>query len=213
MLSRRPGTSSAVGERRQQPCRRSTGRRRERCRRRRPRGSCGRRRPPSPGRPCSRANAIACSLPLADQPCVVALDPVDERRDRLQPLVAQRATRAMRSNGCGIPTRPPCSRAASRWSRRRLSPGGMARSRKTQMRSPSAVLTSSPTMIVRPVRRRVAGRERPVDPVVVGDRQVGQAARVGAARTTSPRLRQRVEGEASAVTVQIDERCVMTWWA
>ena len=55
----------------------------------------------------------------------------------------------IRSNGCGIPTRPPCSRAAATVSAAD-SPGGIGRSRKTQIRSPSSVFTSSPTMIVNP---------------------------------------------------------------
>ena len=53
----------------------------------------------------------------------------------------------MRSNGCGIPTSPPCSRAAAMVSAADM-PGGIARSRNRQMRSPSRVLTSSPTMTV-----------------------------------------------------------------
>ena len=44
------------------------------------------------------------------------------------------------------------------------------------MRSPSAVLTSSPTMTVSPAGRRGVAPERALDPVVVGDREVRQAA-------------------------------------
>ena len=102
----------------------------------------------TPGRPSSSANSAACSLPLPTsralcvsiQSTEPAMCAIDSSR-RIEPRI--------RSNGWGRPTRPPCSRAAAMVSAADM-PGGMARSRKRQMRSPSRVLTSSPTMIVSP---------------------------------------------------------------
>src|SRR3954452_6073664 len=53
----------------------------------------------------------------------------------------------IRSKGCGMPTKPPCSLAAAIVSIAD-NPGGIGLSRNRQIRSPSRVLTSSPTMTV-----------------------------------------------------------------
>ena len=71
------------------------------------------------------------------------------------------------------------------------------------MRSPSRVRISSPTMTVRPGGRGGAGLEGPLDRVVVGDREVGQAA-PGGRRDHGPRRGQRVEA-GRRVAVQVDE--------
>ena len=100
------------------------------------------------GQPVLERERLRVLVAMPDDARVVRLDPVDERRQ-----ARHRASRSsdprIRSNGCGIPTSPPCSRAAAIVSTAD-SPGGIARSRKTQIRSPSVVLTSSPTMTVRP---------------------------------------------------------------
>ena len=60
----------------------------------------------------------------------------------------QRAARSGRTDAGSRPGRP--GRAPPRSSSTTGSPGGMARSRNRQMRSPSSVLTSSPTITVSP---------------------------------------------------------------
>ena len=113
------------------------------------------------------------------------------------------ATRAAESNGCGIPTRPPCSRAAAIVSTAD-SPGGIARSRNRQIRSPSSVLTSSPTITVKLGRRELPSLERDVDPVMVRDREMRQSP--GVRRLDDvPRLGQAIEA-APRVAMQIRER-------
>ena len=62
---------------------------------------------------------------VADQPGVVALDPVHERRDLGEPSRSRDSDPRNVSNGCGIPTRPPCARAAAIVSTGDR-PGGMA---------------------------------------------------------------------------------------
>ena len=74
------------------------------------------------------------------------------------------------------------------------------------MRSPSDVLTSWPTRIVTPIPSRatnVARLERAVDRVVVGDREVRQAARRGGTDDGLGR-RERVE-RGRGVDVQVEE--------
>jgi hypothetical protein len=86
-------------------------------------------------------------------------------------------SRACGRTDAGLPTRPPCSLIAAIVSRADM-PGGTSFSMKTAIRSPSDVLTSSPTMIVS-LRSRVAQPQRSLDSIVVGDGQVRQAARNG----------------------------------
>ena len=87
-----------------------------RCRRPRPRASSGRRETATPGRPCSRAK---CGRPLvavaADDPRVVGLDPVDQRRDRApaRGLASWPSSRGSGRTGAGTPTSPPCARTAA----------------------------------------------------------------------------------------------------
>ena len=130
-----------------------------------------------PGSPCSRANAAACSLPLPTQPGVVPSTQSTERRERAPSARRAGASRGTGRTGAGSrrgrPARgPPAIVSTARQPGRDRPARGRA-----QIRSPSAVLTSSPTMTVSPAGRRVARRERAVDPVVVGDREVGQPAR------------------------------------
>ena len=95
------------------------GRRRARCRRRRPRTSVCASETATPGRPCSRAKSAARSLPLPTRRARCGSR--RSRRARGQPRPVAGVARAReprkRSNGCGMPTRPP-SRGPRRSSRR-----------------------------------------------------------------------------------------------
>ncbi len=72
------------------------------------------------------------------------------------------------------------------------------------MRSPSAVLHSSPTITVRPSGAASRARSGTVDPVVVGDREVRQPPLGG--RRDNRRWSARESKLAEVWHVQIDER-------
>ena len=125
-----------------------TDRSRPRCRRRPPRACCAhpRRQPRADPAPSRRRPPARCRS--AHDPGVAGLDPVHQLTDGLEPRVLEHrapvpvermgnADQAPLRAYLGDRSRAPASRAT-------------ARSRKSAMRSPSAVLTSSPTMIVNP---------------------------------------------------------------
>ena len=142
-----------------------------------------------------------------DEPGVVGLDPVDERR-RSRPAAPPReqgAAEPCRTDaGCrrGRPAHGP-----RRSSRPATGRAGSARSRKRQIRSPSAVLTSSPTMTVRPSGAAArASRAPSMRSWSVIARWV--RPRSAAARTTSAGSDRRIEA-GPRVAMQVDERaCV-----
>ena len=108
------------------------------------------------------------------------------------------ASRGTGRTDAGCPTRPPCSRTAAIVSTRRQ-PGRDRRARGTRRSGRRrAVLTSSPTMTVSPAGAGVARLERAIDPVVVGDREVGQPAL--APRPGRRRLRATAERIEAAPT-------------
>ncbi len=127
-----------------------------------------------PGSPCSSANAWASSLPC---PTTRALCVSTQSTSgaRLAIDASRSNDPRIRSNGCGIPTSPPCSRTAAIVSTAD-SPGGIAFSRKTQIRSPSRGLDLFPDDHRQPGRRELPSLERDVDPVVIRDRQMRQPA-------------------------------------
>ena len=132
----------------------------------------------TPGQAVSRERMPPpARCPPADDPGVVGLDPVDERRRgprSRRPPSADRAAEAVervRDARRGRPGRGP-----RRSPRRAGGRAGWPRARNRQIRSPSAVFTSSPTITVIPGMAAVAGAQGAVDPVVVGDREVGEPA-------------------------------------
>ena len=162
------------GERGQEPVRRGRDRLRAPSRRRRSRSANGHRtrpRPASRARPRRRPPARCRARPAWR--CALR----SSRRAARSRPAGRRATgiRGTSRRDAGCPTRPPCARAAAIVSTG-VRPGGMASWRKTQMRSPSVVLTSSPTITVNPSGAARLGFEGAVDPVVVRDRDVGQPA-------------------------------------
>ena len=137
----------------------------------------------TPASPCSLARAAARSFPpprawrCGPRPSRRAAASVDIR-------ASMSSEPRRRSNGCGIPTRPPCSRTAATVSAADI-PGATARSRYAAMRSPSAVLTSSPTMTVSPAGAAARAASAPsIRSWSVTTRCVNP--RAAAARTTSP---------------------------
>ena len=127
----------------------SSGRRGRCCRRRPPPGSNGRRTPR--GRAGRARGRTAPPARCASRPMTRAFQVSTQSTSGTS--VSSRASRSIelrcRSNGCGMPTRPPCARAAAIVSAAGR-PGARARSRNRQMRSPSAVFTSSPMITVSP---------------------------------------------------------------
>ena len=158
----------------------------------------------TPGRPIWRANSAARSLPGRRHPRVVRLDPVDHPAP--SPRAAHRLQRSSRGSG-RTGAGSPRARPAPGPPRSSRPPAGAAprRARGTAaMRSPSAVLISSPTITVSPSGAASRARERPLDPVVVGDREVGEAALGrGAGRRSRGRRGSR---SWRRVTVQVEER-------
>ena len=139
----------------------------------------------------------------ADEPGVVGLDPVDERR----PATSSRAVFAERAAEAVERVRDADQAAllAGRGDRlgRATGRAGWPRSRKTQMRSPSLVLTSSPTMTVSPRAPRRARASAPsIRSWSVIARWVSPA--VAAARTTSAGV-DRQSKRRRRVAVQVDE--------
>ena len=129
-------------------------------------------------------------------PRVVGLDPVDLADQVLQSAASRSERAAEAVERVGDPDE--AALRADRGDRLGGAAGraGRPRSRKRQMRSPSAVWISSPTITVRPgaTSAAIAARlEGAVDPVVVGDREVGQPARRRRARRTDAGEARRVE--------------------
>src|SRR4051794_21058479 len=114
----------------------------------------------TPGSPISRANACARSLP--DPPTTRAL--CVSTQSTSCAMASSRGSVSIdprkRSKGCGIPTRPPWALTSSMVSRTGWC-GATARSRNTAMRSPSAVLISSPTITWSPSGAASRARRAP----------------------------------------------------
>ena len=157
--SRGPVTSRRSGARRAaRPV--WTGRRRGPCTRRRPRVIVWASDTATPGRPCSRANAAACSLPLPTSRALwtsTQSTSGDQRRHPRRRAAASRATGRMDA-GCrpGRPARGPTAivSAADRPGR------SVARGRRRSGRR-RAVRTSSPTMTVSPSGAASRARSAP----------------------------------------------------
>ena len=118
---------------------------------------------------------------------------------------SRRSDPRMRSNGCGMPTRPPCSRAAAIVSAA-VMPGRMA----DREIGADEIAVGGLDLLAdddrQAGRRRVASGERAIDPIVVRDDQVRQAPRRGRSDDIA-RLRQAIEARGR-MTVQVDERPV-----
>ena len=143
----------------------STGRRRAPCTRRRPRAPSAR---PTPRRrPAVLARERGRLLvAAADEPGVVDLDPVDERRQRRQPRIVAAASRGTGRTDAGCrPARP--ARGPRRWSPRptaRAATGALEEGRDQVAVRGLDLLADDDGQ---PVGRRIAGAQRPVDPIVV----------------------------------------------
>ena len=108
-----------------------------------------------------------------DQPGVVDLDPVDERRQRRHPASLSSDPRN-RSNGCGMPDETALlANGGHGLGGRHPRRDGALQERGDQV--PVGGPDLLPDDHGQPVRRRLTRRERPVDPVVIRDDDVGQA--------------------------------------
>ena len=136
---------------------------------------------PGPARARARTPA-ARALPSPKIAGVVGLDPVDRAGQRLEPARRTSDEPRNRSNGCGMPTSPPWARTCGDRLRGRQARAGSSRSRKSAIRSP----VGGPDLLAdddRQARRGRRGSSRAsqgaIDPVVVRDGEVRQAARGG----------------------------------
>ena len=135
----------------------------------------------TPGKPVGRGEVAARSLPSPTM--IRALWTSTQSTSGATAAIrsSRRSEPRNRSNGCGMPTRPPWARISAIVSAGGR-PRGTGRSRNAPMRSPSrglALLADDHGQLRGEPSRDLAGSDRAVDPVVVGDREVGQAARSG----------------------------------
>ena len=112
-------------------------------------------------------------------PGIVRLDPVDERRERTPAARSSSSEPRKRSNGWAIPTRPPWARISAI-----ASAGGQVARNVPLEEHADQVAVAGPDFLADDHRQLgsgrpgdLAGREGTVDPVVIGDREVGQPAR------------------------------------
>ena len=113
-----------------------------------------------PGRPHVRANVAARWLPLLLKSRAFHVSTQSTRSASSPRRGFSSRDARRRSNGCGMPMSAPWSRAAAIASRTG-NPDGTGRSRKTQMRSPSRVRTSSPIITTRPAGAASRARSAP----------------------------------------------------